>query len=78
MKAFGFPLHPAPFFGLVAFPDCEFFCLFCRTYFLSERSRSERKWWQLAEEKEALDAIPNKFKSRTSEACTAFKLDEDT
>ncbi|SKA71776.1 hypothetical protein SAMN02745702_01552 [Desulfobaculum bizertense DSM 18034] len=68
----------AYFFELGEFPERVFFCLFCCTYVLSERKRSERAWWQLAKEKVALDASPIKFKSRASEACTAFKLDEDT
>ncbi|SKA70372.1 hypothetical protein SAMN02745702_01335 [Desulfobaculum bizertense DSM 18034] len=55
---------------LLPFPD--------RTYFLSERKRSKRKWWQLAEEKEALDASPNKFEFHSREAWREFKLDEDT
>ncbi|SKA73370.1 hypothetical protein SAMN02745702_01850 [Desulfobaculum bizertense DSM 18034] len=33
---------------------------------------------ELAEEKDVLIAFSPKFKSRASEACTAFKLDEDT
>ncbi|UIJ37863.1 hypothetical protein LWC08_14385 [Desulfobaculum bizertense] len=45
---------------LLPFPD--------RTYFLFERERSKRKWWQLAEEKEVALGSPIKFKSRSSEA----------
>ncbi|WP_284692227.1 hypothetical protein [Desulfobaculum bizertense] len=33
---------------------------------------------ELAEEKKALDAIPNKFEFHSREAWMEFKLDEDT
>ncbi|WP_078685667.1 hypothetical protein [Desulfobaculum bizertense] len=63
------------FFGLINWA-CVLF--FAPHPFLSERSRSERKWWQLAEEEDFVFGFSPKFKSRASEACTAFKLDEDT
>jgi len=54
------------------------FFFFAPQPFLSERLRSERKWWQLAEEKKALDVMPNKFEFGSREAWNEFKLDEDT
>ncbi|SKA79961.1 hypothetical protein SAMN02745702_02595 [Desulfobaculum bizertense DSM 18034] len=60
-------LSISPILQLVAFPDCVFF-LPSHTRVLSERSRSEKTEWQLAEEKELLYAISPKFKNRASEA----------
>ncbi|SKA64931.1 hypothetical protein [Desulfobaculum bizertense] len=69
----------ALFFELVAFPERVFFCLFCRTYFLSERERSERKWWQhTGKRKSFFTPFSPKFEFHSREAWMEFKLDEDT
>ncbi|WP_159445944.1 hypothetical protein [Desulfobaculum bizertense] len=54
------------------------FFFFALQSFLSERKRSERKWWQLAEKKDALDVIFIKFEFHSREAWMEFKLAEDT
>ncbi|SKA64827.1 hypothetical protein SAMN02745702_00414 [Desulfobaculum bizertense DSM 18034] len=69
----------AVFFELGEFPQRVYFCLSqsALLFFLNARVQ-KKNGGELAKEKEALDVMPNKFKSRASEACTAFKLDEDT
>ncbi|UIJ37174.1 hypothetical protein LWC08_10570 [Desulfobaculum bizertense] len=56
-----------------------FFCLFqtALIFFLNARVQKE-KGGELAEEKEALDVMPNKFEFHSREAWMEFKLDEDT
>ncbi|SKA64848.1 hypothetical protein [Desulfobaculum bizertense] len=76
MKALGFHLHPALKFWPNQLGVCSF-SLRSNPFFLNARVQKENGD-ELAEEKEALYAFSPKFKSRASEACTAFKLDEDT
>jgi len=54
------------------------FFFFALHPFLSDRSRSERMWWQLAEEKDFLYAFSPKFEFHSREAWREFKLDADT